>query len=186
VQNERRHCEGTVSTRTVVYLGLGSNLGDREEQLNRAIELLAAKLDLEMTSSTYETEPVGYVEQPRFLNLVCRGYTELTPGQLLRLAKDIESEMGRVPSFRDASRPIDIDILFYDDEIIKTHNLTIPHPRLAERAFVLIPLAEIAPEMMHPGLKRSIGEMAATVDGRDGVRRIAGGPDVSAVRGRAL
>ena len=175
-----------MSKRAVVYLCLGSNQGDRAENLRRALTSLSTKLDLEATSSVYETDPVGYVEQPCFLNLVCRAGTELIPHELLHLAKDIERDMGRVPSFRNAPRPVDIDILFYDDEEIETQNLTIPHPRLAERAFVLIPLAEIAPGMMHPGLKRGIGEMAAAADGRDGVRRVAGGPDVSAVRGRAL
>jgi len=98
----------------------------------------------------YETEPVGYVEQRMFLNAVCRGQTELGPLQLLSLIKGIEASLGRVSSFPNAPRTIDLDIIFYGSMIMQTPELTIPHPRLEERAFVLLPLLEIAPDLSHP------------------------------------
>ena len=148
--------------------------------------MLSQKVNLEEVSSVYETEPVGYKEQPLFLNLVCRITTKLRPEELLHLAKEIETKMGRVPSFPNAPRLIDIDILFYDNKIVKTQNLTIPHPRLNERAFVLIPLAEIAPDLVHPKLDKCIAELAKNVKGQNEVRKWTGGFDVSAICGRAL
>ena len=139
--------------------------------MTQALTSLSQKVNLEKVSSIYETEPVGYKEQPLFLNLVCQITTDLSPGELLHLAKDIESKMGRKFSFPNAPRLIDIDILFYDNQIIQTQNLTVPHPRLADRAFVLIPLAEIAPELTHPKLDKSIAELASSAKGLNGVRK---------------
>ena len=139
-----------------VYLGLGSNLGDRGENLNKALDYLEQRLKVTEVSSVYETEPVGNIQQPYFLNMALKVYTRLAPEELLLLAKGIERKLGRLPGKRNAPRPIDIDILLYGDEVIKTAELTIPHPRLAERAFVLVPLAEIAPDLEHPTRKRSI------------------------------
>lgn len=153
------------------YLGLGSNLGDRKQNLAQAIELLSQKVTIDRISSTYETEPVGYEEQPLFLNAVCRVSTNLSPQQLLILAKEIESKLGRVSSFRNASRPIDIDILLYDYEVIKTPDLVVPHPRLTERAFVLIPLVEIAPDLVYPESGKSIGELVNSLKESAGVRK---------------
>jgi GTP cyclohydrolase IV len=172
VQDERCHCERCVSELAIAYLCLGSNLGEREENLRQALTLLALKVNLGEVSSVYETEPVGYKEQPLFLNLVCRIATNLPPEELLHLAKDIETRMGRVPSGQiNSPRPIDIDILFYDNKIMETPNLTIPHPRLQDRAFVLIPLAEVAPDLVHPKLGKSIARLANDVKGQKGVRK---------------
>jgi GTP cyclohydrolase-4 len=157
----------------IAYLGLGSNLGDRKYNLARALELLMNYLVVEQVSSVYETEPVGYKEQPLFLNVVCRVSTELSPDKLLRLAKKIEAELGRMPSFPNAPRPIDIDILLYGDEVINDKELTIPHPRLAERAFVLVPLAEIAPNLVHPVSGKSITELLDNLGNVTGVRKRA-------------
>lgn len=129
-------------------------------------------MNLEEVSSIYETEPVGYREQPRFLNLVCRVTTDMPPGDLLRIAKDIEGSLGRVPDRpKNTPRLIDIDILFYGDTVMETPDLTIPHPRLKNRAFVLIPLNEIAPDLIHPRLGDRISQLARDVEGKEGVRK---------------
>lgn len=155
-----------------VYLGIGSNLGDRQANLARALKLLGERLHIELVSSLYETEPVDYAEQPPFLNAICRAQTELGPMQLLSLVKGIEASLGRVPSFPNAPRPIDIDIIFYGDLIMETPELTIPHPRLEERAFVLIPLLEVAPDLRHPVSGENVKDLAARVGGREGVKKI--------------
>lgn len=154
-----------------IYLGLGSNLGDRQYNLSSAVELLSKQMYMERVSSLYETEPVGYQEQPRFLNAVLRATTSLTPEELLALAKEVEKDLGRTPSFPDAPRLIDIDILFYGGRVINSSQLTIPHPRLEERAFVLVPLAEIAPDTVHPVSRKTVREMVEKVEGLEGVKK---------------
>lgn len=155
----------------MVYLGLGSNMGDRQENLDRALEYLSQRLRMGKISSTYDTEPVGDIEQPRFLNLVCQAYTHLAPSGLLALAKGIESKMGRTGR-SSSPRPIDIDILLYGDEVMETPELVIPHPRMAERTFVLIPLAEIAPDAVHPVSGKAVKELAEGVREKQGVLKL--------------
>jgi len=160
-----------------VYLSLGSNLGDRRANLKEALRLLGESLEIASVSSVYDTEPVGVGEQPRFLNLVCRVNTDIGPMQLLSLIKGIESSMGRDLSLRNAPRVIDIDIILYGDTIMESPELIIPHPRMRERAFVLVPFAEIAPEVVHPITGERIDDLATRVEGRDGVvkkRRLEG------------
>ena len=153
------------------YLGLGSNVGNRQANLDRALELLSQRLPVGPVSSMYDTEPVGNINQPRFLNLVCQVYTRLAPMELLALAKGIELKLGRVPSKANAPRPIDIDILFYGDQVIETPELVIPHPKLAERAFVLIPMDEIAPDLVHPVSGKTVRELLQGVTEKQGVLR---------------
>jgi len=151
-----------------IFLGLGSNLGDRRSNLIEALHKLREKIAIRSVSSCYETEPVGYLNQPRFLNIVCSGTTSLSPRELFQFIKGIEKKMGRQPTVRYGPRPIDIDILLYDDLVLDEPDLVIPHPRLAERAFVLVPLAEIAPQQVHPILQMTSEELLEHVN-RDGV-----------------
>ena len=159
-----------------VYLSLGSNMGDRQHNLNEALELLSQRAKLFEVSSTYDTEPVGNPDQPRFLNLAARIQTRLAPLELLSLTKGIEAKLGRVKDKPNSPRPIDIDILFYGDQVIKNRQLTVPHPRLTERAFVLVPLAEIAPKLIHPVSGKSAEKMLAELKkGIQSVFKIPGG-----------
>ncbi len=152
-----------------VYLGLGSNMRDRNDNLDYALSLLAQRLRMGKVSSIYDTEPVGNLNQPRFLNLACQVFTTLPATALLATTQGIELKMGRAPGKPNAPRPIDIDILFYGDQVIKSPDLIIPHPRLAERAFVLIPLAEIASDLVHPVSGEAIRELLSAVAGTQGV-----------------
>jgi len=158
-------------TQVAIYLALGSNLGDRMGNLASAVEHLSQKVNIKRVSSVYETEPVYYKEQPLYLNTALSAITELDPFELLSFVKSIESALGRQPSFRDAPRLIDIDILFYGDRVVQTEELTVPHPGIAKRAFVLVPLAEIAPGLVHPVLQKRVSELLAVVEGIDGVRK---------------
>ena len=141
----------------VTYIGIGSNLGNREENCQKAIALLIEKnIKITKRSSLYETEPWGVKEQPRFINMALEIETNLEPGILLKTIKEIENSMGRLEGMRWGPRIIDLDILLYDDLILKTHDLEIPHPGIKDREFVLKPLSEIAPDKIHPILKKSI------------------------------
>ena len=156
---------------TTVYLGLGSNMGDRQENLDRTLDFLSQRLRMGKISSVYDTEPIGNVEQPRFLNLVCQAYTRLTPEALLALAKGIEKKLGRAGKSGNP-RPIDIDILLFGEQVVETPELVIPHPKMAERAFVLIPLAEIAPDLAHPVSGKKIKELADDIKEKQGVLKL--------------
>lgn len=148
-----------------VFLSLGSNLGDREHNLRRALAMLEEEeLSMDDVSSIYETEPVGYPAQPWFLNLAARANTALRPRDLLATCQRVEHRLGRARSFTGAPREIDIDILLYGDLILHEGDLVIPHPRLAERRFVLVPLAEIGPNAVHPSLGATAKMLAECAD----------------------
>jgi 2-amino-4-hydroxy-6-hydroxymethyldihydropteridine diphosphokinase len=143
-----------------VYLSLGSNIGDRERNLRLAVERLASQdVRLLHTSRIYETEPVDYKSQAWFLNQVVEAETALFPMQLLTRIGRVERELGRTRTVRNGPRTIDIDILFYASAVVETQRLEIPHPRIAERRFVLAPLAELAPDLRHPVTHRSVRQM---------------------------
>lgn len=160
---------------TTVYLALGSNLGDRAANLKAAQARLAPHVRLDRVSRVYETAPMYVTDQPAFLNMAVRGQTSLGPWELLRFVKGIEAELGRtVGGLRFGPRPIDIDILLYGELVMYAPELEIPHPRIAERAFVLCPLADIAAVVQHPALGRSIGDLLETVPGKDTVVPVTG------------
>ncbi|HEX6485004.1 MAG TPA: 2-amino-4-hydroxy-6-hydroxymethyldihydropteridine diphosphokinase, partial [Ktedonobacteraceae bacterium] len=158
-----------------IYLALGSNMGDRRGNLAAALQRLREVVEISTISSIYETEPVGYLDQPRFFNIVCYGKTTLKAQELLHFVKDIEVAIGRQPTFRNGPRPIDIDIIFYDDLHVIQDNLTIPHPRMAERAFVLAPLAEIAPDAVDPVTGQTAQDLLNSIS-QEGVKKLA--PDL--------
>lgn len=133
-----------------VYIALGSNLGNRLENLNAALLALQPEVRPLDCSPIYETPPWGILEQPRFLNQVLKADTDLGPEELLQHLKSVEAELGRQESIRNGPRVIDLDIIFFDDLVLSSPALTIPHPRLEGRAFVLVPLAQLAPDVHHP------------------------------------
>lgn len=150
-----------------VFLALGSNLGDRRENLRQAVTSLSPQLDIKAKSMIYETDPLGYEDQPKFLNMAVKGLTYLEPEPLLKHLKRLEIALGRQATFINGPRSIDVDILFFDDLVLNTPILTVPHPRLHERGFVLLPMMDIAPDLVHPVMKKSIRELLAScsVDG---------------------
>ncbi len=157
----------------IVFLGIGTNLGRRELNLKQAITRIEEFIGpVLMTSSIYETEPWGFQAEDKFLNLVVKAETKLTPSGLLGIILMIESLMGRVrgPN-RYSSRLIDIDILLYEEIIIDQESLKIPHPLLQERRFVLVPLCEIASEMIHPALKKSFAELLKICEDKNEVKK---------------
>jgi 2-amino-4-hydroxy-6-hydroxymethyldihydropteridine diphosphokinase len=151
------------------YLGLGSNLGDREGNLRRVLSLLGQKMVVKDISSIYETEPWGYALQPTFFNMVCAVETGLSPQELLKLVQGVERDLGRVPTFQYGPRTMDVDILLYGEDVIDTPALQVPHPHLWERAFVLVPMAEIAPSLIHPSLGKSVTELLGQVTEKEKV-----------------
>jgi 2-amino-4-hydroxy-6-hydroxymethyldihydropteridine diphosphokinase len=143
----------------IVYLALGSNLGNRLSNLKEAIAALPPQMEVKAKSAVYETPPWGYEDQPKFLNQVIKAITYLDPEPLLKHLKRLEVTLGRKETFQNGPRLIDMDILFYDDLILNTRLLVIPHPRLQERGFVLLPLMDIDPDLVHPVSKKSVREM---------------------------
>ena len=148
----------------ITYLGLGSNLADRLANLQAALAALPPAITILAASPVYETAPWGYRDQPAFLNQVVQASTALDPHALLAHLKAIESLLGRTPTFRYGPRLIDLDILLYDDLVLESTDLSIPHPRLHERAFVLVPLADLAPDLLHPLLHQPIHHLLASID----------------------
>lgn len=143
-----------------VYIGIGSNIGNREENCEKAARLLLGNgITVTNMSLMIETEPWGVTDQQKFVNMAVEAQTDLGPEELLVVLKKIEFDMGRLPSARWGPRLVDLDILFYDDLVMKMDDLEIPHPYIKERDFVLKPLAEIAPEKMHPVFKKSVKEL---------------------------
>jgi 2-amino-4-hydroxy-6-hydroxymethyldihydropteridine diphosphokinase len=153
-----------------IFLGLGSNIGDRRLNLEDAIRLL--NLEVDLASSIYETEPVDYLNQPWFLNQVIKTKTLLNPDELLLRCQSIENTLGRIREINKGPRTIDIDLLLYNDVVLQSDSLILPHPGIADRRFVLVPLDEIAPDFMHPVLKCSIHELLLKTADRSDVRRI--------------
>ena len=142
-----------------VYIGIGSNLGDKEKNIRKSIELLKEKCKVLKISHLYKTEPVGYKNQDWFLNCAVKAKTSLKPMELLLFLQSIEKQLKRVKTIKNGPRTIDLDILFYGDKIIKEKGLTVPHPRLHKRLFVLKPLNEMCPNFLHPLLKSSVREL---------------------------
>ena len=157
----------------IIYLALGTNLGERFDNLRAAINAFAPQIRVLEESRVYETEPWGYADQPAFLNMVVRAETDLSPRDLLARLKGLEASLGRVPGFRNGPRLIDLDILFYDNLSLDIPGLVIPHPRLHERAFVLVPLSDVAPGLLHPVLGHTVVQIVENLD-RQGVNLFIG------------
>ena len=156
----------------IVYLALGSNLGNREENLKQAIASLPPQMVVKAKSHVYETPPWGYEDQPRFLNQVVKAQTYLQPEPLLKHIKRLEVALGRKATFRNGPREIDIDILLYDDLVLNTPILNLPHPHMHERGFVLLPMMDLDPDLVHPVTGKSVREMLVSCN-LAGIKQVA-------------
>lgn len=161
--------------RVTGFLSFGTNLGDRKKNLAQAVNTLNDRPDLAVlrTSGIYETAPWGLTDQPDFLNMVAEIATSISPGELLERVKKLERDMGREDGPRFGPRLIDVDILLLEDQVVDEPDLQVPHISLHERAFVLVPLAELAPDLVHPLLGVTIAHLAENVDGLDGVNPLS-------------
>lgn len=148
----------------IVYLALGSNLGNRAANLKEAIAALSPQMEVQARSQVYETPPWGYTDQEKFFNQVLKVKTYLAPEPLLKHLKRLEVALGRKASFQNGPRLIDIDILFFDDLVFESPALVIPHPRVHERGFVLLPMMDIAPDFVHPVKQKSVRDLLAGCD----------------------
>ncbi len=157
---------------TDVYLGVGSNLGDKQENIRRALELLQEKCEVRAVSSLYHTEPVGFADQNWFLNGAVKIETELALAELRSFLRSIEERLGKKSIRKNGPRTIDLDMLFYGSQTVNEGGLTVPHPRLHERLFVLAPLEEICPDFVHPLLNRSVGDLKSGTRDKHKVERL--------------
>ncbi|HEX7619585.1 MAG TPA: 2-amino-4-hydroxy-6-hydroxymethyldihydropteridine diphosphokinase [Anaerolineales bacterium] len=149
---------------SIIYLALGSNLGNRSDNLQAAIAAMPPAVRVLALSPVYETPPWGLNDQPAFLNMALKGETTLAPVELLKFLKLLETKLGRQPAVRWGPRRIDMDILFYADLVFDSPELVLPHPRLHERAFVLAPLADLAPDFVHPVLGKPVRDLLSALD----------------------
>lgn len=154
------------------FVALGSNIGDRVGNIRKAIEFLKEKASVSNVSSMYETEPMYLVDQNWFVNCVAKLETNLSPRELLHYLKDVERRMGRTEGVRYGPRIIDLDILFYGDEVIRQDDLEIPHPGISERTFVLVPLAEIEPDLVHPVYGKTSSKLLAELNSNKSVTKL--------------
>ncbi len=159
-------------TKSFVYLALGTNLGEREENLKQALQMLPPQVEITAVSRLYETAPAYVTDQPAFLNIAAEGRTDLDALELLDYLKQLENEIGREKTIRYGPRQIDLDIIFYGDLVLNAPHLHIPHPRMNERGFVLHPLADVAPNFVHPVLQQTVQELLADLPPEDGVLKV--------------
>ncbi|WP_457644172.1 2-amino-4-hydroxy-6-hydroxymethyldihydropteridine diphosphokinase [Persephonella sp.] len=155
-----------------IFLGLGSNIGDRKGNILRAVRMIGDKVKIEKMGGIYISKAVGFEDQPDFYNTAISGFTDLEPEELFFFLKEIEKKVGRIERFRWGPREIDIDILFYGDEIIEKRELTVPHPRLHERDFVLKPLIDIDPDFVHPVFNKSLRDIYDNLKERSVIGKI--------------